>query len=210
MVVVFDLDDTLYDEVTFVKSGLYEVAGYLQNEKYYHYMLDIFEQEGSGAIFNRLIEEFTLDIPLQKLIEIYRFHKPRITLPSQSLKLLEYAQKFKTALITDGHYIMQQNKFDALDLERFIEYPLFTDFHHTRKPEHKPFEMVMQRYDKESKFIYISDNPKKDFAAPKALGWIGIRYKNPIGIYKEVPNNTDYEVQTREAVIELLRRFENA
>ncbi len=209
MVVVFDLDDTLYDEVMFVKSGLREVANFLQDEKYYRFMIELFEREGSGTVFNKMIEKFDLNIPLQKLIEIYRFHKPNITLPPQSIELLEYAKKFKTALISDGHYIMQRNKFDALGLERFVDYPVFTDFYHTRKPECKPYEMVMRRYAEESRFVYISDNPKKDFIAPKMLGWIGIRYKNPVGIYKDIPNDTDYEVQSREAVIKLLRDLSN-
>ena len=204
MVVVFDLDDTLYDEIDFVKSGFKEVSKYLGRNEYYDFMYKLFLKEGSGKVFNRLIEKFDLDISLQKLIEIYRFHKPEIELPEDSLEVLKFARRYKTALISDRHYLMQQNKFSALGLEKFIEYPIFTDFYHTKKPELKPFKMIMQKHSNEKDFIYISDNPKKDFIAPNTLGWKTIRYKNPNGIYKHIENNAHYEAENRKKIIEVL------
>lgn len=209
MVIVFDLDDTLYNEVDFVKSGFKEIANYLKDEKYYNFMCEVFESEGSGKVFNKLIEKFSLDVNINKLIEIYRFHTPDIILPNESLELLKFAKEFKTALISDGHYIMQKNKFDALGLNSFVEYPIFTDFYQTNKPELKPYQMVMDTYKSEEKFVYISDNPKKDFKAVAKLGWTGIRYKNPVGIYRDFENDTDYEVEKREDIIDILRELNN-
>lgn len=209
MVIVFDLDDTLYDEVEFVKSGFKEISNYLKDEKYYNFMCEVFESEGSGKVFDSLIKEFSLDVNINKLIEIYRFHKPIITLSIDSLGILKYAKEFKTALISDGHYIMQRNKFDSLGLDEFIEYPIFTDFYQTKKPELKPYQMVMEKFGNEKKFVYISDNPKKDFIAVKELGWTGIRYKNSVGIYRDFENNTDYEVEKREDIINILRSLSN-
>ena len=206
MVIVFDLDDTLYDEVDFVKSGFKEIANYLKDEKYYNFMCEVFEFEGSGKVFNKLIDEFGLNVNINKLIEIYRFHTPNIILPNDSLELLKFAKEFKTALISDGHYIMQKNKFDALGLNSFVEYPIFTDFYQTKKPELKPYQIVMDVCKNEEKFVYISDNPKKDFKAVAELGWIGIRFKNPVGIYRDFENDTDYEVESREDIIKILRK----
>lgn len=207
MVVVFDLDDTLYDEIEFVKSGFREIAVYLGDEKYYDFMYDLFLKEGSGRIFNRLIEKFDLKVPLQKLIEIYRFHTPQIRLSNESLELLEFCTSYKTALLSDGHYIMQQNKFNALHLEKYIEYPLFTDFYHTNKPELKPFKMIMEYYRNEQNFVYVSDNPEKDFFAPKELGWQTVRYKNPNGIYRNIENNADVEVKEKRDIITALHNI---
>ena len=209
MVIVFDLDDTLYDEVDFVKSGFQEIANYLKDERYYNFMCEVFESEGSGKVFNKLIEKFSLDVNINKLIEIYRFHTPNIVLPNESLELLKFAKEFKTALISDGHYIMQKNKHDALKLDEFIKYPIFTDFYHTKKPELKPYKMVMQNYQDQERFVYISDNPKKDFKAVAELGWTGIRFKNPVGIYRDFENDTDYEVESREDIIDILRKLDN-
>jgi len=206
MVLVFDLDDTLYDEVEFVKSGLNEISYFIDKPSSYEYMLNIFNEEGSGKIFNKVIKKFNLDISLQKLIEVYRFHTPKINLPSESTELLKYAVNFKTALISDGHYIMQQNKFNSLNLFNYIDYPIFTDFHHTSKPNKKAFEMVMSKFENE-KYVYISDNPKKDFQAPNELGWVTIRFKNYRGIYQNYKNNADYEVSKRIQILDILKEI---
>ena len=204
MVIVFDLDDTLYDEVDFVKSGFREVSEFLGDDKYFDFMWDEFNKNGSGKIFNKLIEKFNLEISLNKLIEIYRFHFPNINLPKESKKILEFAKNYKTALITDGHYITQKNKYNALNLK--LDYPIFTDFYHTKKPELKSFLMVMEKFPNEE-YIYISDNPKKDFLAPKKLGWKSIRFKNPRGIYKDLENNADIEVYSRSEILEKLKEI---
>jgi putative hydrolase of the HAD superfamily len=99
---------------------------------------------------------------------------------------------------------MQSNKFEALKLDEFIKDPIFTDYYHTKKPELKSFEMVMQRYRNE-KYLYISDNPKKDFIAPKKLSWYSIRYKNPVGIYKDIANSADFETDDRLEIIDIIK-----
>jgi len=207
MVIVFDLDDTLYDEVEFVKSGFKEIAKYLDNDEYYDFMFDTFLKDGSGKVFNDLIDTFNLDISLQKLIEVYRFHQPDISLPVESLDLLKFSKAYPTALISDGYYLMQENKFRALGLDSYINYPIFTDFHHTKKPDLKPFEMVMEKFKDQTSFVYISDNPKKDFIAPNSLNWKSIRYKNPIGIYREYESDTMYEVTDRMEIIKILKEL---
>lgn len=209
MVVVFDLDDTLYDEIDFVKSGFLEVSDYLKNPEYYEFMMNIFEKEGSGKVFNKLIDAFSLDVNIQKLIEVYRFHKPKIELSKESHDLLEFSKRFQLSLISDGHYITQSNKFDSLDLKKYIENPIFTDFYNTSKPNEKAFKIVEDIFTEEHEFVYVSDNPKKDFIAPHSLGWKSIRYKNSNGIYKKYKNNALYEVNSRLEIIEVLRSLEN-
>ena len=203
MVIVFDLDDTLYDEIDFVKSGFLEVSEYLGDRRYFEFMWSEFVTNGSGKIFDKLIDKFSIKEDITKLIEIYRFHTPRITLPSSSKKVLKYALNYKSAIITDGHYITQKNKYQALGLDKYIDLPIFTDFYHTKKPELKPFKMVMEKF-ADSEYIYISDNPKKDFIAPKELGWKTLRYKNPNGIYRNIENNADIEVYSREEILKVL------
>ena len=205
MVIVFDLDDTLYDEKEFVKSGFLEVSEYLGDRRYFEFMWSEFVTNGSGKIFDKLIDKFSIKEDITKLIEIYRFHTPRITLPSSSKKVLKYALNYKSAIITDGHYITQKNKYQALGLDKYIDLPIFTDFYHTKKPELKPFKMVMEKF-ADSEYIYISDNPKKDFIAPKELGWKTLRYKNPNGIYRDIENNADIEVYSREEILKVLQK----
>ncbi len=207
MVIVFDLDDTLYNEIDFVKSGFKEISDYLGNNIYYDFMWNLFLKKGSGKIFNKLIEKFNINEDITKLIEIYRFHRPNIKLNEDAINLLKFAKSYKTALITDGHYITQKNKFISLGLDEYIEYPIFTDFFHTSKFEEKPFVMVMKYFKNEDKFIYIADNPKKDFTFPIKFNWFTIRYKNPNGIYKSYPNNANIEVYSLEEIITIIRGY---
>jgi putative hydrolase of the HAD superfamily len=207
MVIVFDLDDTLYDEVDFVRSGFAEVACYLNLPEAEAFMWKQFTKHGSGRIFDALITKYNLKVPLQKLIEIYRFHIPNIFLDAEALALLQFARDYHTALISDGHYLMQRNKFHALGLEPQIDYPLFTDCYETKKPEQKPFLMVMEHFRGEENFIYVSDNPLKDFEAPKALGWQTLRLRNPKGVYRDVPNTADAEAKSRGELLGQLREM---
>ncbi len=202
MVVVFDLDDTLYDEVDFVKSGFSEISRYLGSNDYFDFMWREFLENGSGKIFDKLIEKFDLNIDVKKLIEIYRFHNPDISLREDSKDILKTLKK-KLSLITDGHYITQQNKFRALGLGEYINYPIFTDFYHTSKLDEKPFLMIMNKF-KDDEFVYVADNPKKDFFVPKRLGWKSVRFKNKRGIYKDYPNNADFEIYDLRELKEIL------
>ena len=199
MVIVLDMDDTLYNEIDFVKSGFREIASYLDADIYDEMMAE-FEKNGSGKIFNRYAKD---EQELKKLIEIYRFHAPNISLEDEKL-LDDIKQHFQTALITDGHYIMQQNKYNKLNLEKWIDYAVFTDKYHTKKPNKKPYEMVQNHFKDENRFCYIADNPKKDFLAPKELGWLTIRYKNPVGVYRDEKNDADFEIENLSDVLEII------
>jgi len=210
MVIVLDLDDTLYNEIEFVKSGFLAVSQYIDNrdsKKYFNLMMEIFEVEGSGRVFNHLKEIENINISLEKMVEIYRFHMPNISLREDAKVLLEYLKGYKTALITDGHIITQQNKFRALGLDRYIKLPIFTDLLHTKKPDLIPFEEVMREF-KDSSYLYIADNPKKDFIAPKKLNWRSIHYKNPIGIYSKYKDDSvDAKIQNLKEAIKYIKRW---
>ncbi len=209
MVIVFDLDDTLYDEIDFVKSGFKEVSNFLGNEKLYDFMWESFFKHGSGKIFDMVIDNFGLkDVTINKLVEVYKFHYPNIKLPRESVTLLDLLKNQYISLITDGHYITQKNKFEALKLGDFIKNPIFTDCYNTTKFYSKPFEMVEQRFPSD-KYLYIGDNPLKDFSHPKQLGWSTIRFRNCVGIYKDLPTKEDlnYEVDSREELIEILKKI---
>jgi putative hydrolase of the HAD superfamily len=120
--------------------------------------------------------------------------------------LEESSEEFMLALISDGHYIMQMNKYRKLGLKRYIKYPVFTDLYQTKKPDEKPYKMVMDYFPECKTFIYVSDNPKKDFISPKKLGWRTVRYKNPAGIYKDVQNSAECETDDRNEILSLVKR----
>ena len=62
MILIFDLDDTLYEEITYVKSGFLEVSKYA-NKKYgfnidssLNYMNNTLEMLGRGKVFDEFLD----------------------------------------------------------------------------------------------------------------------------------------------------------
>ncbi|HQA65258.1 MAG TPA: HAD family hydrolase, partial [Bacillota bacterium] len=64
---VFDLDDTLYNEADFVNGAFMEVAQYLSKKhcifshELYHAMLKLLQEKGRGRIFNDICDLYNLD-----------------------------------------------------------------------------------------------------------------------------------------------------
>ena len=183
-VVVFDLDDTLYKEIDFLKSGYRKVAEKVEKR----YEIDAWEaydqmmvwyRRGENAFAN-LNEKYGIDTPINDYLNVYRYHQPNITL-SQGVRETLDAQKeagCELAIITDGREITQRQKIEALGLERWIPQELIfinEDKEHF-KPNHWSFDRLMlschERHpNDELKFFYVGDNTEKDFLAPNELGW---------------------------------------
>ena len=181
MVLIFDLDDTLYEELTYVKSGFLAVAKRLEGEfgwegeRSYRYMLEVFEQEGRGRVFDRLLERHgrptrTL---VDQCVKIYRHHRPRIRLSREADELLWKLRKTPLYLVTDGHKIAQQHKVAALGLLcRFRKVYLTHRYGlgHA-KPSTRCFERIRARECcRWDQMAHVADNPAKDFVNLTPLG----------------------------------------
>jgi putative hydrolase of the HAD superfamily len=210
MIVVFDLDDTLYDEVDFVRSGFRAVADYVDAsdpEPLLDFMQARFEAEGSGRIFDALIAHFGLSVGVAELVEVYRFHSPDIELPEDRRAVLEQlVGAHPLGLVSDGPWVMQRNKFVRLGLPRFIEAPVFTARLGAPKPAPAAFEAIMRRFGAHENFAYVADNPKKDFLAPRALGWLTIHFRNPRGIHRANEGEVDVAIDALGELLSLVTR----
>jgi putative hydrolase of the HAD superfamily len=200
--IAFDLDDTLYLERHFVKSGFAAVAAYLDAMKmvtaveFLATAWRLFEEGARGTIFNQALEQLAADFPperLPELVSVYREHEPNIKPFANSGRLLENLRDrgIITALISDGPERTQRNKLQALELADFFEHIILTGSYGSDwgKPSLRPFVEVMHRGRMEAiNCIYIADNPRKDFFAPNRLGWQSIRVRELDGIYHdEIP-----------------------
>jgi putative hydrolase of the HAD superfamily len=198
MIVVFDLDDTLYDEVDFVASGFRAVAEYLDAsdpQPLLDFMQATFAEQGSGKIFDALVGRFGLDVAVAELVEVYRFHSPEIELPADRLAVVEQlASEHTLALVSDGPWVMQRNKFVRLGLPRFIDAPVFTARLRAPKPSPLAFESLMRRFGAQPRYVYIGDNASKDFIAPRALGWHTIHFRNPRGVHLAKAGEADVAI----------------
>ena len=196
---IFDLDDTLFPEREYVRSGFHAVDAWLQETHhtpgFFPIAWQLFEGGLRGVIFDRALEQ--LNIPSSKLlidemVTVYRTHPPQISLFDDAKWALEYFHgKLKLGIITDGYKEAQVRKVRALDLERYMDIVIYTDDFGREcwKPHTKSFEHCSEELGiVPSSCVYIGDNPTKDFTAPKRLGWTTIysrRTSSGISIYPE-------------------------
>ncbi len=188
--IVFDLDDTLYDEKEYVKSGYKAVAEMLpQIEDAESKLFKAFEQKKS-AIDEILVSEGVYSDELkQKCLEVYRYHQPNIHLYDGIADMLMQLRKqsFLLGIVTDGRPEGQKAKIKALDLERYVDHIIVTDELggvEYRKPNEKAFILMKEQFGIEyNEMCYVGDNIKKDFIAPEKLGMKSIWFRNKDGLY---------------------------
>ena len=185
-VVCFDLDDTLYKEIDYLKSAYREIASYaadycrgcsdspmILSAKAYEAMLLAYKA-GQNA-FERLNTFLGINLPISQYLQIYRKHKPNISLSESVVSALNSLKSSECiiGLITDGRSVQQRNKIEALGLNRWIieEDVLISEEFGSEKPTSANYEHFMKRYPESDEFTYVGDNLKKDFIAPNTLGW---------------------------------------
>ena len=168
---VFDLDDTLYSERDFEKSGIEFVYEKLSIK---HISLEKILNNRNNWI-ELIIDVANNQITKKMVLDIYRNHFPSIQLYKDSKiflnRLLSYGHEM--SLITDGRSITQRNKLSALGIESFFKNIIISEEVNSEKPSEYNFRMVMHNNIIEN-YIYIADNPKKDFITPNKLGWTSI------------------------------------
>lgn len=186
-VVVFDLDDTLYKEIDYLKSAYREIASlvypilkadYEDEDTVYHWMMENYQQ--GRNVFDELLR-YPVPYDKQELLRIYREHKPTIALSEETVEVLEALKKegYILGLITDGRSLTQRNKIGALGLDKYIESSLIliSEEKGFCKPSLESFQYVMKLYPGVS-YVYVGDNPQKDFYGPNQLRWMTICLKN--------------------------------
>ncbi len=217
--VVFDLDDTLYDEIEYCKSGFAAVAEFLANrsESRSSSMVEseappaerisavLWEQFTTGnrtKTFNAALDELGIgydDELVGELIEIYRNHIPTISLPQDSRDVLcELSTKYTLALLTDGFLPAQKLKVQALGIEKYFKSIVYTEQlgRECWKPSPAGFETIMQTLKvKAENTAYVADNEKKDFIAPNKLGFSTIQLIRPARIHRTICGESESSAQ---------------
>lgn len=192
--VVFDLDDTLYLEREYVRSGFRIVSEWMVRHHgvrgFDAKAWNLFAEGHRGDIFNRaLICAGIVDSEhiVQQLVSVYRAHVPEIRLLPDAEELLHRLKGLVfLALITDGPLESQRAKIDALRLGGMFDEIIITDEWGPEfsKPHPRSFQHVQQKLNVSGpECAYIADNPAKDFITPKALDWTTIRVRRPLGLH---------------------------
>lgn len=172
--IVLDLDDTIYKEIEFVKSGFAAIVKkYADNQhaKFFEMMMNSWIN-GFNAI-NTLFESLNLsNIPIQEPLNLYHSHFPEINLPRESQSFFQKAisRGYKLGLITDGRIITQRNKLQALGINEYFDKIVISEEFGSEKPSIQNYKIFEESFPGNN-FCYIGDNTKKDFIAPAKLGW---------------------------------------
>jgi putative hydrolase of the HAD superfamily len=178
---VFDLDDTLFQEVDFVKSAFNEIASSIDIENAEDLSQRLFQKYLSGSnAFNWLIETYpALNLTLNGLLDQYRNHLPEISLNESVLSLLEVLKTSEAVLIlvSDGRSVTQRNKIKALKIESFFKEIYISEEIGHEKSDGYTFKIINEDYPDHDKVMF-GDNPLKDFEWPNNLEWISIGLRN--------------------------------
>jgi putative hydrolase of the HAD superfamily len=206
MVIVFDLDDTLYEEETYVYSGFRVVADYLQElfpdltreEMYEELKKEL--KEGRQGVFDRfLIRKGRKSQRLvQKCLQIYRQHTPVIQLFPEADACLDRFLSYPLYIVTDGNHLVQRRKCLALGLPQRVRRCFYTYAHgrHRGKPSPYCFQSICRlEQTVPSNVVYVADNPYKDFIGIKPLGFKTIRVLT--GPYRAIEMDEEREAHLR-------------
>ena len=194
-VILFDLDDTLYDEKDYVYSGFKAVCNKFPVFKdSYSFLESNFNAKKKP--FNELFSEKNIDNPelFYKVLKTYQTHNPSIRLKEETKEMLENLKlnEYKIGLITDGRVVGQKNKINSLGLEQIFDEIIITDelagkngnVDFFRKPNRIAFQIMKSRFNIDyTEMVYIGDNCKKDSVAPMQLGMDYFYFNNKEGLY---------------------------
>jgi putative hydrolase of the HAD superfamily len=191
LVVVFDLDDTLYPERQFALSGFAAAGSWAEAELgiagLAADMTRLLDGGHLGELFRIALAERLPDHRpehLAGLLEAYRNHEPALALFDDARwALSHFGTRAKLGLITDGTHHVQAKKVAALGIAPHFQEIVYTHALGGRefsKPHPMSYERVEQQLaGKGSRLVYVGDNPSKDFIVPNARRWISVMIERP-------------------------------
>ena len=188
--IIFDLDDTLYGERQYVKSGYKKIANIIpQVDRAYDKLYEAFlRHENAIDVVLKASGIDSAEIK-EACIKEYRYQKPDISLYNgveEMLNVIRTSHK-QVGIVTDGRPEGQKAKIKALGLEKKVDYIIITDElggTKYRKPCPVAFTKMHELMNIPfEKLVYVGDNTAKDFDAPNALGMGCIYFRNTDGLY---------------------------
>ena len=204
--VVFDIDDTLYLERDYVRSGFAAVGAWARRELGVDDLGDrawaAFEAGVRGRIFDEALAACGVRANgslVPRLVDVYRSHAPTIELLHDVRAwLADRPAGVDLAVLTDGPLASQRAKATALGLASWAHPIVFTDAlgPGLGKPHPVAFERVEAATGLASAACaYVADNPVKDFAGPRGCGWRTVRVRRAGGLHATVASGDDVDAE---------------
>ncbi|MEP1097182.1 MAG: HAD family hydrolase [Cyclobacteriaceae bacterium] len=223
MVIIFDLDNTLYDEITFVRSGFNAVAKLLAKEielsrkDILEEMLLLLNQRGRGKTFDEILIRYNIHSKrnVRKCLSAYRLHFPEIKISTETKKLLQIlSENYPLYLVTDGNKIVQSRKVRALNIAHFFKKVFVTHRFGLKasKPSLICFEKIKEGERVEWKdLVYIGDDLTKDFVGLNRVGGQTVRiyHGDQKDLKLDSSYNAQYNIEHLNELLNLIPKIEN-
>ena len=184
---LIDLDDTLYSEHDYVRSGFRHVAATLSAEcgtpaaELASFLESRLATQGRGRLFDDLLVAHGMPATpenVKRLIDAYRDHRPAIALAADVKRTLEQLRRqFVIGIVTDGLESIQRRKTDALGLAGMVDTIVYCWEHGEPKPSPRGFELALEQLGGAPAAAVVGDNVHHDLPAAVALGTPFIRIR---------------------------------
>ena len=201
--VIFDLDDTLYLETDYVRSGFRAVAEWLaafaastdsesaaaEYERELWRAFGIDRAHAFDSLVDRLSPGFrgNRNDLVQRMLAVYRGHKPDIRLCDDARAVLPIlAAGYRLGMVTDGDRERQRRKVAGLGIGRFFGGVVVTGVNPGwTKPSPDAFRAVAATLGcPPAECVYVGDNPAKDFTGPRRIGMPAVRVRRKGGLHE--------------------------
>jgi putative hydrolase of the HAD superfamily len=184
--VLFDLDNTIYDEKQYLYKAYEEIAVFcaakfdIQRQDVYSFLIKEYEVIGRSRLFNSVCEEFKLpEYIIFQLLEILRtvhINEKIQTFPyflplARSL----FSSGVKLGIITNGNVIQQMNKVQSIDFKGLIEN---FEIVYANNFSPKPFPLAYEKMKEMITFnscVYIGDSDvDEQFALNAGISFLNV------------------------------------
>ena len=190
--VLFDLDGTLLDRDQSLKlfvnnqyERLNEFLSHIPKEKYVSRFIQL-DKRGyvwKDKVYQQLIDEFniasiTWEALLQDYLNEFKHHCVGFPHIHEILDGLKNSG-FALGMITNGYGQFQMDNINALQIEKYFDVILVSEWEGIKKPDPQIFMNALQKlHVAPSESVFIGDHPKNDIKAAQYVGMKGIWKKD--------------------------------
>lgn len=190
--VIFDLDNTLYDECDYLYPAYQKISRYIseeyggKSEEYYRYLTFTFQHEGRKLLFSKLLIRFNMELQIDINIFLTLLRDIKVKLHVyERMKLLLHnllSKQHKIYILTNGNITQQQNKIASLDIQELLPsiQVIYAD-EYIPKPSPYCIDMIIKKEGIERKEVVLIGDSSTDRQAACYAGIDFIHVKTIIG-----------------------------
>lgn len=199
--ILFDLDDTLYEERQFFHSGFVAMAALLESRgagpaaRSVELLNHLHHHEGREGVLQKLAVSLPFPVEwIADLVDAFHSHVPLIQLADDAKEVLpRLRQTHKLGCVTDGWAAVQRAKLKALGVESLLDAVVVTDdYGRDRwKPHPFPFHKCCELLAADpAKCLYVGDNPQRDLIGARNAGLRFVRIRRHGGYFERVESSS--------------------